>query len=259
MEKGMSYRRAALIIIFVASLAACGAIPGKRPPSENLASVSPVISRRLPTDQEKWSQTSIPQSYFGVSTASSLGTTLVKAIFGGVGSNSVLLQSRNEDNAQRVRDFGAVDLSGLISAATGVPIEGKPDGDRHFVLVPSDALTFESETSFYQTCVITAYLTPGDTWNAAYRVTRDMQFDSSSPSMVAGSRRDLSECFKEAYRLFLDHIAGRDGPYTVRTIKANGAADIVMSIQDKGLPERIVGNDNVGLTEFRKIAVSSVE
>lgn len=154
-------------------------------------------------------------------------------------------------------------LAALLKTAIAPELAKSTKSKSSYVLVPAVALTFDADApSYYLTCVLTAeyHSSANNLWRGSYRVTRDADFSVSDPLAKEKSVADISECFKEAYRLFAMHVNEKDGAYNVRTVKfKSSATSLRMPIQDIALPDRIIGNDNAGLTEFRKTAIESIE
>jgi hypothetical protein len=254
--------RGGWLCIFLPALISCSSIGPLRPPVEGGISANISVAERFPAAEEKWSVTSVPNSYFGISGAR--GNLFAGLLLGpiGVAANASYVQGKNTKALSSVADLTATNLAVLMKSAITLPLAKTPPNKPGYVLIPAAALTFDTDTSYYLTCILTAeYPTAvNGVWRGSYRVTRDTNFAVSDPLAKDKSIADLTECFRESYRLFVTHVSGEDGTYTVRTAKfKNSMTSLRMPIQDKALPDRIIGNDNAGLTEFRKIDVESVE
>lgn len=238
-------------------LASCMSVTPKEPPAQASLMTRETIASRLPTDIEKYSGTSLPNSYFGVWGAR--GSLLAGLLLGPVGAiaNSAYVQSTNSSRASALADLTSMNLADVLHTAVPGLSRAAAADTPGYDLIPAASLTFKDDKSFNLACIITAQAGTGsDAWRARYAVNPEAEFDRDDPLLKNKVSDALVPCFQEAYRLFRSHVSGTGGSFTVRSVDVG--FDLRLPVSDAELPARVVGNDGIGLIEFRRSAVRSI-
>ena len=247
-----------VLVGLLALLTGCATVQPLRPPADADASIHAVVADRLPTIREKYVVTDIPHSYFGVG-RSLKSISFLDAMFE-VGSGPVAIGNRerigdeNHDRAVRVARVASTDLGVILKSLVSHSSE-RPQ----YVLVPAAVFAFDNDDVYTLRCIVNADYDSGKgkPWHARYSVPAEGQFDLRDQDSSARAVAALQPCMVEAYRLFREHVTRTDGTYTTRTVHAD--IDFRMPVQDAALPTRIIGNDVLGLFEFRRSDVKSLE
>ncbi|HVK55047.1 MAG TPA: hypothetical protein VM532_08470 [Burkholderiales bacterium] len=235
-------------------LTGCVSVVPLAPPPGASPKAAARVADRLPTDGEKWA-TSLPNSYFGAIGAS--GSVGVGLLFGplGVLANAAYVDAKNKENSVALADLTAVNLGEILKSVVGAPSPGEAEG---YVLVPAGIITFKGDESYRISCVITATYAQSPNWRARYLVQPEGFYDIKDPTAKAKVVESLTSCLDGAYKLFTAHVTGAEGTYTTRTVRHPTFA-LRLPVQDAALPHRVIGNDGIGLMEFRKSDVVGVE
>lgn len=239
-----------------------GIVP-KEPPVEAIRAAAAVVADRLPTDVEKWTATSIPGTYFGISGAR--GSLLAGLLLGAVGvaGNVIHIQGQNRSRAETVKSLTSLQLAEFLKQS--VPeLSGPIDTALpSYTLIPSAYFYFPTDTTYYVGCTLNAKFgatkKPGDkpSWHARYSTQVDQEISSESESNDV-TMNAIATCLQEAYRLFSAHVAGTLGSFNVRKIVMGNSA-LKLPVADGELPKRVVANDGTGIVEFRRSAVKEVK
>ncbi|MEI7614056.1 MAG: hypothetical protein WCK63_14235 [Betaproteobacteria bacterium] len=248
------------IYCLAVALAGCVTVTPLSPPISTSAETTAYIAARLPTEREKFSATSVPNSYFGVSGAS--GSLAAGLLLGPIGAliNYTYAQSKNTGRASSIGDLFALDLADTLhTAVPTLQVQVQPQ-ERQYALVPAANIIFIDDKSFNVFCTLNVEL-PSATdkpWRARYIISPDTLFSVDSSQTRAEVASVLSSCLGRAYELFREHVSGRMGSSTVKEIKTKSFT-YTLSVNDGKLPGRVIGNDELGLIEFRRSDVLEVK
>lgn len=244
-------KKATTVILISALISACASTPPpKQRPSVNTPSETSMISPTKPSGaKEKYSTTDISDSYFGVT--GSTGGMAVGAMFGLIGAMASVAYRTSENHSR------AAPLAKLTSMDLSEPLKDdfenqEPNG---YVITPSANITFKDKTSYSLSCAISAKHQK-NYWEARYLVEIEGQFNSMSNSDTSLAESKITDCIHKAAGLFRDHVDRRISNFQERTItdtrpNGKGKSSYKRQVAVDLLPDRIIINDSLGLSEVR--------
>jgi hypothetical protein len=252
-----SRRPLAAGVLLVSLLGCAHALPPKALPEPAVPLERAFLSNRKPARGEMFSATPIDGSYFSVSGAS--GSLLAGLAFGAIGAvgNKLYVDAANREHASVVAPLVGTNLAEVLGRSVPDLPRDRADASEGYELAAAAEIVFSTARSYRMICFLNAALggvTDAPRWTSSYWRQVDADFDAGDPSDTDKAIASLDGCFREAYRLFGDHLAGRLEPFASRELtvrEPNGSQfTIQLKVSQSALPDRIIGSDVNGVQEI---------
>jgi hypothetical protein len=233
----------------------------KEPPTAEDRNTVEYVGTRFPTESEKASGHAVPDSYFGVTTMRR-GSLVLGLLLGplGAAANAAHVQSESEKAASPMKALLAEDLRKALLAAAPTLSAEAPGPKRHFQLVPSAGLRFQTDETYRLMCILHAQLMDQgkEVWRARYVVNTGTTYTSTSSEDAKGAAAALQPCLAQAYALYRmhkDNALGSLKGYDIRAGHPFGGP-----VVERLLPDRVVlVEPRHGLFEIFKGDVTKME
>lgn len=130
-------------------------------------------------------------------------------------------------------------------------------------MVPSATLFFTDKTSDYMGCAVTAHQ-PAGKWQARHAVAVEGLRVSTDATDTGSAKAALGPCLKRAHELFAGHVDGTLRGFEQRTVTSpridgKGNVDMTMQVAVTALPDRVIAQDFLGLSQLRKDQVVGIK
>lgn len=242
-----------------AVLAGCVSVPPlKEAPVGAVSSRMSSVATRMPTGAEKYAATDLEGTYFGASGAK--GSAAVGVMFGVIGvlGNIAHINAQNRDSAEPLTALTSMNLGDALKAQ----VETAEDA-AGYELLPSAQLHFKDKQTYVMSCAITAKQRNG-AWQARYSVPIEGERRSDAAADAESAKTAVGACLKDAHALFAGHVDGGIGSFEPRTVTlprfdGKGTVDQVMQVHAASLPDRVVVQDFLGLSQLRKDMVVAIK
>lgn len=257
---GKTKFRAGLFAGLLASLPAFALEP-LAPPAAADTALPQLVAARMPTEKEKFSIHSVPDTYFGVNPARR-GSLVTGLLLGplGVLINTAYTEGEGKRQADTLKEIFSLDLAAGLKARVNQGRAAAASGPARFELVPAAIIFFIEEDRFVAACALSAILLDEagkEKWRGRYISYLKPEYSITNPQTGRELARELPLCLDRAYDLYKAHLAGAyaaAAPY-----RLDIGIPIKNFVDEKSLPDRIVALDNIGVNDYRKETVLSME
>ena len=211
------------------------------------------INPAIPTQEDKWAGADIEGTYFA--NAGARGSLFVGLFVPlGVLLNNVYVGSKNAERAESLQDLTRINLAQLLKD-NYLDLNGD-QSEAEYLIQPYVVFYQENDEDIRTWCHINAKRKPfsDSSWKSIYRYSPDIVYKKSTR---LPSPRELADCLRVSYDLFIEHIGGELEPFESATVKF---VDVTIKgeVSKRHHPDRVITRDIVGVRLAPNSLVKSV-